>query len=162
MGKKKKANQFDQVEDPAMEFELEENAMELFLDHLDVEPPTKMEQDDKTHAEVKNQPKMCKKGSKDHEKVDLHGMTLAEACRFLDGRIEQWFSARSRQLDLEVVTGKGLHTKGKAVGILCREVHGYLCRKHGKLIHEIETSPDAVRLDGVPMRGSFRVKFRKR
>ena len=90
------------------------------------------------------------KGSKDHEKVDLHGMTLAEACRFLDGRIEQWFSARSRQLDLEVVTGKGLHTKGKAVGILCREVHGYLCRKHGKLIHEIETSPDAVRLDGVP------------
>jgi DNA-nicking Smr family endonuclease len=136
-------------------FELEEDAEELFLRHLEQFKP------DKPDAEEPKEPE--KKVSKTHKaqqvhEIDLHGLSLEDAQHrvraVLDGLREMAGMHR-----VKIITGKGHHSQ-RGDSILAREIHSFVLLTWRRVIMEIEDSPDQVRLAGVPLRGHFHVTIR--
>ncbi|HYX38921.1 MAG TPA: Smr/MutS family protein [Oligoflexus sp.] len=133
-------------------FELEEDAEELFLRHLEQFKP------DKREAEEPKEPE--KKASKTHKatmvhELDLHGLRLDEAQHtvreFLNGLCEMTGMHR-----VKIITGKGHHSQ-QGNSVLAKEIHSFVLQTFRRVIMEIEDSPDQVRLAGVPLRGHFHV-----
>ncbi len=133
-------------------FEIEEDAEELFLKHLEQFKP------DKPGAEEPKEPE--KKASKTHKamnvhELDLHGLRLDEAQQrvrdVLDGLREM-----AGMHKVKIITGKGHHSQ-RGDSILAKEIHSFVLQTYRPVIQEIEDSPDQVRLAGIPLRGHFHV-----
>jgi DNA-nicking Smr family endonuclease len=88
--------------------------------------------------------------------IDLHGLTLAEALDQVDVQIRYCFEQGYSSIEALIITGKGLHS-GSEGGILAREVHRHISGKYRSMILQIEESPASTLLNGVPIRGHFRV-----
>lgn len=133
-------------------FEIEEDAEELFLRHLEQFKP------DKVDAEEPKEPE--KKASKTHKatmvhELDLHGLRLDEAQHrvreVLDGLREM-----AGMHKVKIITGKGHHSQ-RGDSVLAKEIHSFVLQTFRPVIMQIEDSPDQVRLAGVPLRGHFHV-----
>ncbi|MCX6127691.1 MAG: Smr/MutS family protein [Proteobacteria bacterium] len=133
-----------------LRFELEDDAEDLFLNHLQEFKPEKVEADEK--------PGRGRKSSKSkyaisvHE-LDLHGLTLDQAqneIRTELNELREWPGLHR----IRIITGKGHHSH-KGEGILAKEIHGFVMQVFGRFIINVESSPDEVRLNGVPLRGHF-------
>ncbi len=136
---------------PSIKFELEENAHQLLLDHIDsVKPAKKDAENDEVVKSARKRTDKRKECS-----IDLHGLRLDEAEELLQLRIEAWLATCS-SLKLQIITGKGRHSKG-GEGVLAREIHRFIRHRYQNLILDIEESPSEVRLSGVPIRGHFHV-----
>ena len=88
--------------------------------------------------------------------IDLHGLTLVDALLQVDMQIRYCFSQGHLSIDALIITGKGLHS-GKEGSILAREVHRHVSSKYRDTILQIEGSPASALVNGIPVRGHFRV-----
>lgn len=88
--------------------------------------------------------------------VDLHGCTVDEARVKIDTVIQ---ALGSGEISLNVITGKGRHSRGKGP-VLAREIHTYMKRKYHDSILEIEDSPADATINGVAIKGHFFVRLR--
>lgn len=94
-------------------------------------------------------------------KIDLHGMTLDEARRHVDDRINDLLVKLNpgNVVTINIVTGKGLNS-GAGGGILAREIPEWVRNRFARHILEMDESPADVQLGGIPLRGSFRIKVK--
>jgi DNA-nicking Smr family endonuclease len=92
--------------------------------------------------------------------VDLHGLTLSEACEVLDNRISYHFGTGFSSVEALVITGKGIHS-GPGGGVLAKEVHRHVVTRYRHSILSIETSPGETLINGIPFRGHFRVVIKR-
>lgn len=160
MGKSKKPRQISKNQPDApqrIKFELEENAHELLLDHLDRVKPAPKDSDEKEESSPKARPRT---EAARERSVDLHGFRLDEARDYLQGRFELWLQDAGL-LKVRVITGKGLHSQS-GEGVLAREIHRFVLERYGHRIQSIEASPDEVKISGLPIRGHFVVTLRGR
>ena len=134
---------------------LEDDGMELFLDALN-----QMPKNPKKEGREGPKTKPAKAPPKIHEEIDLHGLTLDQACRELDVTVERLFQLYPKTtIHLKVITGKGRHS-GPEGPVLAGGVHGYLQRTFRRSIKEIQESPEEVQVGGMPIRGHFMVVFK--
>jgi DNA-nicking Smr family endonuclease len=91
--------------------------------------------------------------------IDLHGLSLSEALAELDFQMSRILRTASGNLQVKVITGKGLHS-GPEGPVLPREVHGHFASRYARYILSLEESPHAVALSGIPIRGHFTAKMR--
>lgn len=157
MSKRKKGRKvqtFKELPSSSVRFELEENAEELFLKHLEEFKP---ESKDADHRAGFVAPKRTKA---EKHVIDLHGMLLHDAEEFLRTKLQE-ILATSGPVTVQIVTGKGRHSENKE-GVLVKEIHGFVLRHFREQILRIEESPDKLRLRGEPIRGHFHVTFHGR
>ncbi len=133
-------------------FELEEDAEQIFLKHLEEFKPKKAD------AEELKEP--VKKASRAQraagvQEVDLHGLNLEEAKQRV-GQVVNHLRDMAGLHKLKVITGKGHHSK-QGDSVLAKEIHAFVLATFFRSIVEIEDSPDQVRLAGIPLRGHFHV-----
>jgi len=132
----------------------EEDAAELLRAHLDAfDPPVK-------DLDISTQPTRIKTKSKkkaQHFELDLHGQTVAEAKLSCD----QLFSTVTpgTQASVKIITGKGRHS-GKDGPTLISGIYIYVSTKYKKNIVSIDSPPAEDRLNGLPLRGFFDLKFK--
>jgi DNA-nicking Smr family endonuclease len=136
-------------------FELEEDADELFLKHLEQFKP------DKPDAEESRESR--KKASRTHRapqvhEIDLHGLSLEEAQHTVRAVLDDLREMAGLHR-VKIITGKGHHSQ-RGDSVLAREIHSFVLLTWRRVIMEIEDSPDQVRLAGVPLRGHFHVTIR--
>ena len=104
MSKKHSKNKEIKNRTAGVSFDIEENAEEIFLNYLneDTGPVEKSE-------EPATLPKARKRTGKIPQvKIDLHGLTLDEACAALDEKVNQLRNGGQSRVRLRVVTGKGI------------------------------------------------------
>lgn len=138
--------------------ELDHDERALFLEYLEKIPKnaSKMKADGEERPKRKKKPK---KRKSEPIEVDLHGLTLEEAIRYIDQFISQYLPKKSgSDLKIKVITGKGLRS-GPSGGVLPREIHRHIKDRYFMSIKEIEASPDEVKVDNIPIRGHFFVVF---
>lgn len=106
-------------------------------------------------------PKGARKQSKGiaKAKLDLHGLTLDEAKDRLKEQVEHLRKVGPNPVELEVVTGKGRNS-GPAGGVLSKEMHTYARRQFDRNLIAITESPHEAILNGLPLRGSFKMKLK--
>lgn len=147
----------DKDEPRRIRFELEADAEELFLKHLEQFKPEK--QDTEETREPAGHARKTHKILGRHE-LDLHGLRLDEA----QARVREVLE-RLREMTgvhrLKIITGKGHHSE-RGDSILAKEIHGFVLQTWRHVILEIEDSPDRVRIAGVPLRGHFHVTIQGR
>jgi DNA-nicking Smr family endonuclease len=149
-GKKSLNKQKDKMS--GVVFELEENAEDLFLEHvLNVKPSQK----DTDNQEIRQGEKLS--AVMTSRVLDLHGLSLEEACELIRNRSFEWMQVHGK-VRVKIITGKGHGSQGR-VGILAREVHSWVIRELSPWIVEIEKSPASEKVKGVPLRGHFNVVF---
>ena len=85
---------------------------------------------------------------------DLHGLTLEESKDLLRTKIKVFSKKKNTKILLKIVTGRGLHS-GPGGGVLCKDVHTFVCKYYGEYIISVDESPDEVRIGDVPLRGHF-------
>ena len=138
-------------------FELENNAEELFLSHLEKEPfPTPSTPDEESEIAVKRERRITKKVQK--IEIDLHGKRLKEAIEAVDSFISELFQYRGQKFEVLFVTGKGRHSDD-GHSVLPKAIHTHVQTKYRSYILKIEDAPDDVRLGSLPIRGHFKALF---
>ncbi len=156
MGKSKgrnKGNKNIEIPSSPLQFEIEENALELMEEHLALFKPRVKDADTKTRQKRE----VSKRTASQTVEIDLHGMTLDEA--------EKWVihiigSARfTTEQTFKIITGKGRHSRSGR-GVLIREIYLFVVHRYGPWIERIEESPDGVRLGGEAIRGHFHVTLK--
>jgi DNA-nicking Smr family endonuclease len=152
--KGRKVREFRELSQGSVRFEIEENAEELFLKHLDEFKPENKDADERVGLVA---PKRTR--SRSHV-LDLHGMQLMEAEDFVRHRLNELLAIEG-SFSVKIVTGKGRHSENKE-GVLVKEIHGFVLRYFREHIASIEESPDKLRLRGEPIRGHFHVTFHGR
>jgi DNA-nicking Smr family endonuclease len=133
-------------------FEIELNAEELMMQHLEQFKPDMKDAEPSTRAEKSLKSRSNTGVARD---LDLHGLTLEESKERVRIVVNS-LSQKGVVFSLKIITGKGTHSR-YGDGVLSKEIHGFVMRTYGPWIVEIEESPDAVRLGGVPLRGHFHV-----
>jgi DNA-nicking Smr family endonuclease len=103
--------------------------------------------------------KMKKKKMAKDNVFDLHGMHLEEAKDFLRTEVQSLSRNKGSIVKVKIVTGRGTHS-GPSGGVLCRDIHVFMRQNFFDNIVKIDESPDAVKLNGVPIRGYFFVLFK--
>ena len=154
LGKKrnKKKKGVRNVQDPMLTIELEDNADEIFrnfIDEFDV-----FDKDEEL-LETSLNPTVKQKVIHD---VDLHGKTLEEAKFHIDLFVSSLQNGHQGVCELKIITGKGRHSEGP--GVLVRHIHEYIRLKYGSRILEIGENPGDLIVNGLPIRGYFRVKIK--
>ena len=147
MGKNHKKNGGKPPQNKNYRFELEENAQEIFLEHLENCDNEELLAKEPHPPTARSRKEPCKL-----EELDLHGLTLTEALNFLERRIKQHL-LRNGVHRMRIITGRGLHSGKKSV--LPKEVHRYIAANFAKHIVYLQESPADCAIDGVPIRGHF-------
>ena len=94
--------------------------------------------------------------------IDLHGMTLDEAKRYVEAQINNVLAQQGKHT-IRVITGKGLHSSDAfGGGVLAKEIHAFVKSRFGRFITKIQESPHEVAIDGIPIRGHFDVSLQRR
>lgn len=138
----------------AVRFELESNAEELFLSHLDQHmPPDK----DSGLPDVQTKKKAARKSNR-HNKaysIDLHGQTLLQAQSSVYEFITTLILDPSiQQFEVKVITGKGLHS-GPGGAVLASHIYAYILSQFRSYIISMDESPADLSVNGTPIRGHF-------
>lgn len=143
--------------------ELEDNAEELFLTHIEqFTPPNKDSKKNYSGEPIgdSNTKNTVRKTKKSRQQliditIDLHGCTTAEAEQIIDSTLNRLREGKqSTRYKVRVITGKGLHSpNGK--GVLSRHIHAYVSARFGHCILSIDEPPHAVQIMGAPLRGHF-------
>lgn len=157
MSKRKKGRKiqaFKELPSSSLRFELEENAEELMLRHLEEFKPEPKDADQTVGRTAPKSTKATKRV------IDLHGMQLADAEEYLRLTLEEILASEG-PVTVQIVTGKGRHSENRE-GVLVKEIHGFILRHFRERIASIEESPDKLRLRGEPIRGHFHVTFHGR
>lgn len=138
-------------------FELENNAEELFLSHLEKELfPTPSIPDGESEKAIQRERKITKKVQ--HIEIDLHGKRLKEAIEAVDSLISELFQYRGQKFEVLFITGKGRHSDD-GNSVLPKAIHTHVQTKYQSHILKIEDAPDDVRLGSLPIRGHFKTLF---
>lgn len=155
MGKSKKTKNYRKdppVLQPAILFEVEENAVELMEEHLALHLP-KAKAADRVPRENNS-----KRVSSRIIEIDLHGLTVEDGQRRVSEVIAHFpYDQESRTY--KIITGKGRHSEGGR-GVLIREIYLFVQHRYGPHIVRIEESPDRVRIGGEALRGHFHVTLK--
>lgn len=145
-------------------FELEADAEDLFKTAVDAmgkrsAPLNNKEADRNSHP--LNPGGKARKNKASPIKIDLHGMTLEVARRYVDSRINGILAQLSpgASAALDIVTGKGLNS-GSGGGVLAREIPEWVRQRFAQHIVDMDESPAEVQLGGMPLRGNFRVTIK--
>jgi DNA-nicking Smr family endonuclease len=147
-------------------FDVEDDAETLFRQAVDQIGSTrgkillKDESPDRSVSErVRGKSKTA--GPRPELKIDLHGMTLDEARRHVDDRINDLLVKLNpgNVVTINIVTGKGLNS-GAGGSVLAREIPEWVRNRFARHILEMDESPADVQLGGIPLRGSFRIKVK--
>lgn len=160
MGRKKRPKQLK--ESPSIQFEVEDDALELMEQAMESVPSDihreKSGSGSSDPISSGSQPKSGKPtGTKS---IDLHGHTLAEAKDRVRRTFQEIFSAaRSGTMTITIITGKGLHS-GPGGSVLPRDVHHFVKTEFANKIDSIESSPADNLINGIPIRGHFKVVLR--
>jgi DNA-nicking Smr family endonuclease len=155
VGKSKGRNKGQKIETVApspIQFEIEENALELMEEHLALFKPRVKPADNKSRQESP------KRDSNATIEIDLHGLTVDEAERWVIQVISRYPLA-SEKRTFKIITGKGRHSSSGR-GVLIRELYLFVIHRYGPWIERIEESPDGVRLGGEAIRGHFHVTLK--
>ncbi len=153
------------IENPAsrhgVRFELESDAENLFkaaVDGMSNRSAPMNNKDEEGHARKAGKSRSNKAAP---IKIDLHGMTLEVAKRHVDNRINDIMAQLSpgSSTTLDIVTGKGLNS-GNGGGVLAREMPEWVRQRFARHIVDMDESPAAVQLGGIPLRGNFRVTIK--
>lgn len=91
--------------------------------------------------------------------IDLHGLKLEEAKRYVEDQIAQALSERSQPFRVRVITGKGRHSQGRG-GVLAQQIHPFVQKKFARLLTSIDAAPDQSHISGVLLRGHFDMVLR--
>ncbi len=140
------------VSSSSLHFELEENALELMEEHLALFKPCVKDADRGARQESPRQP------VRHTVEIDLHGLTLEEAERWVMNAIDRVAPSRDKRT-YKIITGKGRHSNAGR-GVLIREIYLFVLHRYGPWIERIEESPDGVRLGGEAIRGHFHVTLK--
>lgn len=143
-------------------FDLEENAADLFAEHLKNIDNDLIEKD---KLDTENAAS-TKQAARTHQKqikvqlfsLDLHGKTLAEAEDEVEHKIQELLKSLQSGFTLRIITGKGLHSPG-GEGVLATEIWRYVNKKYAGKFRQIDASPADVKLGGRLIRGHFDVVF---
>lgn len=157
MGKSKSRNKGNKnipVSSSPLRFEIEENALELMEEHLALFKPGVKDADNKAPQMRES----SKRGASPIIEIDLHGMTLDEAERWVIQTITRHLSTVEKRT-FKIITGKGRHSSSGR-GVLIREIYLFVVHRYGPWIERIEESPDGVRLGGEAIRGHFHVTLK--
>jgi DNA-nicking Smr family endonuclease len=110
---------------------------------------------------------LSKKGLRSGIIIDLHGLTLEEAKSRVKGDIADAFSVVGKYqekylVEAKIITGKGKHSsstsnKSYEIGILAKEIHGFVRSAYKNRIVQIGESPADLLVNGLPVRGHFTV-----
>lgn len=132
----------------------DDEAIELLKAHLDAfEPPVKDVDSSLPPIEIKGK---SKKKPKQLE-LDLHGQTVSEAKLSCDQLLRS--INPGAQIDIKIITGKGRHS-GNEGPTLISEIYNYINSKYKNNIVSIDSPPADDRLNGLPLRGFFDLKFK--
>lgn len=157
MGKSKgrnKGNKIIEFTSSPLQFEIEENAREMLEEHLALFKPHVKDADNK----ARQTKEVSKRTASPTVEIDLHGMTLDEAEKWVIQIIAQAPSSTEKRT-YKIITGKGRHSSSGR-GVLIREIYLFVVHRYGPWIERIEESPDGVRLGGVAIRGHFHVTLK--
>lgn len=89
--------------------------------------------------------------------IDLHYLTVEEALKVLEQRIDDLLSRHSH-VQLKIITGRGRHsTQGPKIA---GHAHGFVTRKYSSNIVKIQESPDASMINNIALRGYFNVELK--
>ncbi len=114
------------------------------------------------NSREENRKKVAKKSIRvERVKIDLHGLTVDEGKRRCRVEVEAAFKNNaSNQIEFEVVTGRGLHSKdGRPV--LAREIYEFCQNVFGLQTVQIDADPMQNTIDGIPIRGSFKMILKR-
>jgi len=145
-------------------FELESDAEDLFktaVDAMGKRSRPLNNKDDDRDGQTSHQGAKSRKNKASPTKIDLHGMTLEAARRYVDSRINDILAQLSpgASAALDIVTGKGLNS-GSGGGVLAREIPEWVRQRFARHIVDMDESPAEVQLGGMPLRGNFRVTIK--
>ena len=157
MGKSKgrnKGSKIIEVTSSSLHFEIEDNARELMEEHLALFKPHVKDADNKACQRRE----VSKRTASPTIEIDLHGMTLDEAEKWVIQIISQNPSSGEKRA-YKIITGKGRHSNSGR-GVLIREIYLFVVHRYGPRIERIEESPDGVRLGGEAIRGHFHVTLK--
>ncbi|MBF0440952.1 MAG: Smr/MutS family protein [Oligoflexales bacterium] len=135
-------------------FELEDNAEELLLSHLENE-------NIKPKDEIESVKKSLKGNRAEvvHIEIDLHGQTLDEAKRKVDRLFQKLLEKKGTLFEILIITGKGRHSSTEG-GVLPGHIYNHTLRKYKDYVVCIDESPEQLKIDGLPIRGHFKVRIK--
>ena len=167
MGKKRKNKHIKELSEAdgfGVNFDLEEDADELFSSYLDAMDPSEIlsEKEAKLDNPTEQAKQAKKNKNKTHElQIDLHGYALADAIYNVDCFIQELLKGGPRIFTCKIITGKGRHS-GPEGGVLAKEVHTHVKSTYRRQILRIEESPADATLNGLPIKGYFNVTFSRK
>ncbi|MBP9707537.1 MAG: Smr/MutS family protein [Oligoflexales bacterium] len=143
-------------------FDLEENAADLFTEHLK-ELDSDLIEKDKLNTEFSKSTNQIQRSRQKQAKtqlisLDLHGKTLVEAQNEVQHKIQELLKSSQSGFTLRIITGKGLHSPG-GEGVLATEIWRFVNKKYAGKFRQIDASPADVKLGGRLIRGHFDVVF---
>lgn len=153
--RKRKSTKAPKLPGPlGVDFDIEEDAEDIFMRHLAEDPMQVPVEKVETKSDIARRRKKEKK-SLEEVSLDLHGLTVAEAQSCID-RLIQKLSAGKNPVILRIITGRGLHS-GSTGGVLIAEIYSYVHQRYRQRIVQSDGDPNDVKIDGVPIRGWFRL-----
>ena len=167
MGKKRKNKNIKELSgsvDLGVNFDLEDDADELFSSYLDAMDPlavlSEKEQKPEAETEPGKRSKKAKSNGQDLQ-IDLHGHALADAIYEVDCFVQKLLKEGPRIFTCKIITGKGRHS-GPEGGVLAKEIHSHVRDTYRRDILRIEESPADATLNGLPIKGYFNVTFSRK
>lgn len=138
-----------------IKYELEEDSADIFLRYVE---QNDIFDKDSNFVDDKSRKRKRRKNDRKERSltIDLHGMTLDEARRWIDVKILPLLKEKGVCNRITIITGKGLHS-GLGGGVLSKEIHSYVRDRFGNYIVDLEESPSNLCIDGLPIRGHFTV-----
>lgn len=166
MGKKRKKNNIKELDESlgfGVNFDLEEDADELFNSYLNAMDPSEVfsEKEASTESASRGQQNKKNKSQDQNLQIDLHGHALADAIYQVDRFIQELLKTGPRIFTCKIITGKGRHS-GPSGSVLAKEVHTHVVKTYRKEILRIEESPADTTLNGLPLKGYFNVTFSRK
>ncbi|MFK7825386.1 MAG: Smr/MutS family protein [Oligoflexales bacterium] len=166
MGKKRKNKNIRELSGPTergVNFDLEEDADELFSSYLDAMDPLAVlsEKEAKPEESEPAKPSRNSKSKARELQIDLHGYALADAIYQVDCYIQNLLKEGARIFTCKIITGKGRHS-GPEGGVLAKEIHSHVRDTYRREILRIEESPADATLNGLPLKGYFNVTFSRK
>jgi DNA-nicking Smr family endonuclease len=138
--------------------ERDEADTKLFLEAASQGPIISKDKDTTVDGSTRSGKPRAQKVSNRHE-IDLHGMTVDEARRYVIAMINSLLAqAKGQTLDIRVITGKGNNSRGQPQ--LISSIHHVVEEQFRHRLVSIEVSPHELQISGRYLKGHFDIKIR--
>jgi DNA-nicking Smr family endonuclease len=136
----------------------EEESARMFLEAASRGPVITKDKETTSDSQTRSGKPRAQKGSDRHE-IDLHGMTVDEARRYVIAAIDSIIAqAKGQPTDIRVITGKGHNSKGQPQ--LISSIHHIVEEKFKHRLISIEVSPHELQIGGMYLKGHFDLKIK--